>query len=146
MAATIYHLKLASIVGLTGLVSCICVNFVAEPTNVSVIEGDNAYFACEYSSNTRVRPAWRINGLVYSSNDLPDAKYSFNGTGLVVVRVNRMMNMWSHSCIIDTYTAEMGFQSTESAVGILFVYLPVTVVSRIFHVNGSTIMNCEPVT
>ena len=73
--------------------------FISEPQDVCILEGQDAYFVCTYSGTTN-SPHWNISGNVYSRNQLP---YPFQtiGTTLVIRGVVASMNKLTISCIVQ---------------------------------------------
>ena len=90
-----------------------------EPRNVTVTEGETAYFPCEYRG-TNVAPSWRIGGLRYASTSLPRG-YRENLTGLVVPHVTQEMNGISISCYF-----QLGTKVTQSSTGYIIIAESVT--------------------
>ena len=86
--------------------------------NVTVGEGDNAYFPCTYDGIS-TKPYWNItsaNGqeLIVSTSRLP-YKYYFNGSGLLVRNVDSSVNMTSYSCILQVFDRnKLTFQHSTS--------------------------------
>ena len=72
--------------------------------NVTVAEGDDAYFPCTYDG-IHTSPYWNISSAdgrqkIVSTNNLP-YKHYFNGTGLIVQNVDARNNMTLYSCILQ---------------------------------------------
>lgn len=93
------------------------IEFTNEPTNVTVVEGENAYFPCEYTG-TRILPSWTIDGRRYAhSSSLRDFRY--NSSGLIVLHVTLDMNGVSVSCSFF-----FGSELIQSKTGYIIVVQP----------------------
>lgn len=98
--------------------------FKSQPQgNVTIAEGDDAYFLCMYDG-IHTSPHWNISSVdgqqkIVSTNNLP-YKHYFNGTGLVVQNVDARNNMTLYSCILQVVEGD-GVTVRTSTSGQLIV-------------------------
>lgn len=71
--------------------------FIEEPKNVTVDEGESAYFPCVCRDDIEYQPSWNIGGDRYAPMQLPHG-YARNRSGLIVEQVTRKMNGVSVFC------------------------------------------------
>ena len=98
-----------------------CVEFIDQPHDVHVNQGDNALFPCMYSLDSL--PYWNINGAEILSSDLP-INHEYNvERGLIVRNVSYSMNLWQYSCLLYLFSPQTGrIERCESRVGKLYVH------------------------
>lgn len=96
------------------------VEFISEPQDVCILEGEDAYFACVYSGTTD-SPHWNISGNIYSRNQLP-YPYQAMDTTLVVRGVDASMNKITISCIVQGELTLGNIVPFESKTATLTVY------------------------
>ena len=99
------------------------VEFVSEPQDVCILEGEDAYFACMYSG-TNDSPRWNISGNIYSRNQLPYPYQAIESDTILVIRgVDTSMNKLTISCIVQgELTLENIDILFESKIATLTVY------------------------
>ena len=98
--------------------------FLAEPSDVTVMEGGTTKICCSYSGTTS-NPSWRINDSVHNWYWLPP-KHTFNTSAmaLLISDVDVSLNNTRYQCFLPT---------ARSAVGTL------RVISMIYTDTSSTI-------
>lgn len=92
--------------------------FLSEPQDICVIEGQDAFFPCEYNG-TDYYVKWKIKGKIESTARLP-RNHRPNATGLIV-RVDTSVNQSTYSCIIRIASVEGEITEFESNTAILTV-------------------------
>ena len=108
------------------------INFLREPTDISVYEGESAKFDCSFTGSDEV-PFWGINGTYYDYSELPPGyTISQSDFSLTIVNVNIAMNRTSLNCFIG---------GEESNTAFLYVYSNVTV--ALIHATTSVSTNTE---
>ena len=86
---------------LTAYIGCVAqIQFINEPQDVCITEGENGFFPCTYAGTVSV-PKWTINHIKYSASTLPPQHF-YNGSGLIVARVTSSMNMYQYTCLFDS--------------------------------------------
>ena len=71
---------------------------LSQPVDVTVVEGERATFRCAYNGTSGI-PWWRINGFVYSFDQLPERRtYSVRDQILWVSNVQLSDNTSTHQC------------------------------------------------
>ena len=108
------------------------ITYVEQPANVSAVVMGQAYFPCRYTGTNKV-PEWNIidsNGLAmqYTATTLPSFHF-YNGTGLLITKVDASLNLTTYSCFFDLDRA--GPYTLASSNGTLNILTPV-----IFKMNG----------
>ena len=94
--------------------------FSSEPKDVCAVEGQDAFFPCEYNSTSEsvYSILWRINGQTWSTFRLP-SNHRQNATGLVV-RIDTSNNQSTYSCIIQIFEDEiMEFESNTAILTVV---------------------------
>ena len=94
------------------------IDFLKEPNNVTVFEGNAAFFPCTFVG-INVAPRWRINNEMFVTSALPRG-YSYNRSGLVISSVDLSLNMTSYSCFFSVYQGGR-FMDIESTTGYLII-------------------------
>ena len=89
--------------------------FIEEPHDIVAYEGEDAFMHCDYSGVSSI-PTWMIttsNGtqIITSSAELPQSHF-YNGSGIVIRKVDRIQNMTSYRCIL--FVASDDFQQIKN--------------------------------
>ena len=95
--------------------------FFSEPKDVCAVEGQDAFFPCEYNSTSESAYSvlWRINGQTWSTFRLP-SNHRQNATGLIV-RIDASNNQSTYSCIIRIFSLDDEIMELESNTAIMTV-------------------------
>lgn len=101
------------------------VQFLTEPVNVTVREGDSTFMPCSFV-NTAIAPFWEITlekkmTIKTSSSTLPP-NFTFNGSGIIFDDVKVSLSQSTYTCYL-MYTAKgmRGFQILRSSTGTITV-------------------------
>ena len=99
------------------------VNFISQPSNVTVGIGSNVHFNCTYTG-TNANPLWNITNSNRESNLASTIRLPTNhihsGSGLFVRNVDERQNMSSYSCLFQVYERDK-VMILASEVGTLVV-------------------------
>lgn len=102
------------------------VTFQSGPQNLTVVTGEDAYFPCIYSG-IGVLPKWSIAGRNYTTRNLPNSHF-FNGSGLVVINVNLLMNNWTYFCyfMVLNVSERITFKSSAGTITVISININTT--------------------
>ena len=103
------------------LLSCIVIEFVAEPHDTTVCAGTQTRIDCTYAG-TASSPLWRINSTVYPSYALPP-NHRFDGRSLIVMDVFLEYNNTIYQCFFEINVNSSVCQLV-STIGRLTVQIP----------------------
>ena len=120
------------------------IHFIRQPHDLSVTEGETAFMPCVLRG-TKVAPFWYIrfsNGSIVptSSSQLPHLHF-YNGTGLLIKKVEHQLNKTEYSCRLHILKKEgSNILSLKSKVGVITVK-PSNFVSPLQLLNGEYSLN-----
>ena len=100
--------------------------FLAEPHDIMAYEEEDAFISCDYTGVSST-PTWMIttsNGteIVTSSSELPQNHF-YNGSGIIIKKVDRMLNMTSYRCVLfvasDDFRQIINYTSTAGILKVI---------------------------
>ena len=96
--------------------------FSSEPKDFCAVEGQDAFFPCEYNSTNTLESvylSWRINEQTESTARLPP-NHRQNATGLIV-RTDTSNDQSTYSCIIRIFMGDevMEFESNTAVLTVV---------------------------